>query len=194
MSSIQRTHAAIKALTARLLPKFEARETPAAPTTFISKGGITMKTQYFWIIGIGLILLGSAFAFFQEDIDQHGSCIHCGMDRQIFAHSRMLIEYDDGSTVGLCSLHCAAVELEAKSVKAPKKILVADYNSKVLIDAKKAFWVLGGSKKGVMTKTAKWAFERKEKAEGFIRVNGGELINFDQAMKAAQAELSAKKE
>lgn len=42
-----------------------------------------------------------------------------------------------------------------------------------LIDAEKAFWVIGGSKPGVMTKRAKWAFEKKEAADKFMLDNGG---------------------
>jgi len=49
--------------------------------------------------------------FAQEDIKQSPSCKYCGMDRQKFDFSRMLIGYDDGTSTGVCSLHCAAVEL-----------------------------------------------------------------------------------
>jgi nitrous oxide reductase accessory protein NosL len=37
---------------------------------------------------------------------------------------------------------------------------VSDYNTNRLIDAKKAYWVVGGNKSGIMTKRAKWAFEK----------------------------------
>lgn len=39
--------------------------------------------------------------------------------------------------------------------------MVGDYNTKRLIDAEKAVWVIGGGKQGVMTKRAKWAFEKR---------------------------------
>lgn len=39
------------------------------------------------------------------DVASHAACQHCGMDREKFAHSRMLIEYDDGTTAATCSLH-----------------------------------------------------------------------------------------
>ena len=132
-----------------------------------------------------------AFAQAQEDIQKYSSCKFCGMNRQQFAHSRMLIEYDDASTVGTCSIHCAAVDLAINLDKTPKAIQVGDYNSKALIDAEKASWVMGGSKMGVMTKRAKWAFEKKESAEKFIKENGGGIATFDEAMKAAYEDMYA---
>jgi hypothetical protein len=34
-----------------------------------------------------------------------------GMEQEKFGHTWMVIEYEDGTTTGLCSMHCAAVEL-----------------------------------------------------------------------------------
>jgi len=68
-------------------------------------------------------------------------------------------------------------------------VKVGDFNSKKLIDAEKAFWVIGGNKPGVMTKKAKWAFENKADAEKFIAENGGSLSTFDEAMKAAYEDM-----
>src|SRR5512136_3014785 len=86
------------------------------------------------------------------DVAHHMNCTYCGMDRAKFAQSRMLIEYDDGSAVATCSIHCAAVDLANNIDKTPKAIMVGDCGTKELIDAEKAFWVIGGSKPGVMTK------------------------------------------
>ena len=46
-------------------------------------------------------------------------CKYCGMNREKFGHSRMLIEYDDGLSVGTCSVHCAAVDLARNIGKTP---------------------------------------------------------------------------
>ena len=137
------------------------------------------------VLFIGMLVLAQA----QEDTQKHPSCKYCGMNRQQFAHSRIFIEYDDASTVGTCSIHCAAVDLAINIDKTPKALQVGDYNSKVLIDAERASWVIGGSKMGVMTKRAKWAFEKKEDAEKFIKENGGETATFDVAMKAAYEDM-----
>ena len=150
-----------------------------------------MRRRGLLILATGLFFLTGMFAFAeaQEDIQKHSSCKYCGMNRQQFAHSRVLIEYDDASTVGTCSIHCAAVDLAINIDKTPKAIQVGEYNSKALIDAEKASWVIGGSKMGVMTKRAKWAFDKKEDAEKFIKENGGENATFDVAMKAAYEDM-----
>lgn len=127
----------------------------------------------------------------QEDSQKHPSCKYCGMDRGEFAYSRVFIEYDDASTVGTCSIHCAAIEFALNIDKTPKTIQVGDYNLKALIDAEKAFWVIGGSKPGVMTKRPKWAFGKKEDAETFIKENGGNMATFDVAMKTAYEDMYA---
>jgi copper chaperone NosL len=133
------------------------------------------------------VLAVTVFAL--DDIKQSPSCKHCGMDRQKFDFSRMLIEYEDGTSIGVCSLHCAAVELAMNIDKTPKAIKVADFTTKNLIDAEKSFWVLGGAKPGVMSKKGKWAFEKKDEAEAFIKTNGGALTSFDDAIKVAYNDM-----
>ncbi len=137
------------------------------------------------VLGFGTV----APAQSADDIAKHPSCKYCGMDRNQFAHSRMLIEYDDGTSVGLCSIHCAAVDLSLNIDKTPQSIQVGDYKTKKLIEAEAATWVLGGNKPGVMSKRAKWAFEGKEDAQGYVKENGGELVVLDDAMKASYEDM-----
>ncbi len=147
------------------------------------------------ILGIFLfssIFLAGTYCLAMDKVEAPESCTHCGMDRTKFAHSRMLIEYADGTSVGLCSLNCAAIELDGSKGKEVKSIQVADYNSKKLIDAKKAFWVIGGEKKGVMTMTAKWAFEKKADADQFISQYGGKPGTFDEALNLARQDKRGK--
>ena len=124
-----------------------------------------------------------------NDISKAPSCPLCGMDRNKFNFSRVFIVYDDGSTFGACSLHCAAIDMAVNIDKAPVKIWVGDYNTKGLIDAEEAFWVIGGKKMGVMTKRAKWAFATKKEAEKFTQQFGGELSNFEGAAKACYEDM-----
>lgn len=134
------------------------------------------------------LILGSVLVCAAEKVEQPESCTKCGMDRTAFAHSRMLVVYEDGTSVGTCSLHCTATEMKGASDKKIQSIKVADYTTKKLIDAKSATWVIGGRKKGVMTPVAKWAFAGKQDAEAFVRENGGSLATFDEALKKAEAE------
>jgi nitrous oxide reductase accessory protein NosL len=124
-----------------------------------------------------------------DDIKQYPSCKYCGMDREKFGHTRMLIEYDDGTTEGTCSVHCTAVDLSLNIDKTPKAILVGDFNTKKLIDAENASWVIVDGKPGVMTQRAKWAFATKEDAEAYIKENGGKLASFDEVMKTTYEDM-----
>lgn len=150
-----------------------------------------MQTRKILIGCIVMFAFAATLALAQEpnDIQKQPSCKYCGMDREKFAHSRMLIDYDDGSILGTCSIHCAAVDLALNIDKTPKALWVGDHGSKVLVDAEKASWVIGGSKPGVMTKRAKWAFGNKDDAEQFIKENGGEIATFDQAMRATYEDM-----
>lgn len=138
-----------------------------------------------------VFLLTGGLLFAQEDIQKLKACTYCGMDRGQYAHSRMLIVYDDGTEVGTCSIHCAAADLGVNLDKTPKTIQVGDYNTKKLIDAEKAVWVIGGGKPGVMSKQAKWAFEKEADARAFMQTNGGTLATFDEAIKAAYEDMYA---
>jgi copper chaperone NosL len=42
---------------------------------------------------------------------------------------------------------------------------------------------------GVMTKRAKWAFEKKEDAQKFMAENGGKTASFEESMKAAYEDM-----
>ncbi len=136
------------------------------------------------------LIVGAASAQ-EDDVKKHPACKYCGMDREKFAHSRFFVEFEDGSTQGTCSLHCAAVDFALNIDKTPKTFQVGDYGTKKLIDAEKAFWVIGGGKPGAMTKRAKWAFAAKEDADKFIAANGGSLATFEQVFKAAYEDMYA---
>jgi len=150
-----------------------------------------MKIQEIMLsILVGFVFLAApAFAQPREDIQKHKSCQYCGMDRGSFDFSRMVLNYADNTSVAVCSLHCAAVDLANNIDKTPTSITVGDFNTKELIDAEKAFWIIGGSKPGVMSKRGKWAFAKKEDAEGFMKSNGGNPADFETAMKAAYEDM-----
>jgi copper chaperone NosL len=150
-----------------------------------------MKNRILSILVIAYVLSICGVAFGEADIQKNPSCKYCGMDRAQFAYSRMFVEYDDGTSLGTCSIHCLGIELVMNFDKTPRFLKVGDFNSKKLIDAEKAFWVIGGNKTGVMTKRAKWAFEKKTDADKFIGENGGSLSTFDEAMKATYEDMYA---
>jgi copper chaperone NosL len=139
------------------------------------------------MLSLSMCLVGVSLA--QDDIKKHPSCKYCGMDREKFAYSRFYVEYEGGSTEGTCSIHCAAIDFALNIDKTPKTMSVGDYNTKKLVDAERAVWVIGGNKPGVMTRRAKWAFGNKPDAEKFIAENGGQLATFGQAFKASYEDM-----
>jgi nitrous oxide reductase accessory protein NosL len=137
---------------------------------------------------IFFIILTVAPSFASEKVEPPSECGQCGMDRDTFAHGRMLIEYADGTSSGTCSLNCAAVEMNVNKGKKVKSLKVADYISKKLIDAKGAIWVIGGSQPGIMTEMPKWAFKKKDDARRFIKEYGGRITGYDEALNLALLE------
>lgn len=150
-----------------------------------------MVKRYISHMAVISLLLFSGIGYGQnrEDIHLQKECRYCGMDRGSFDFSRMLIGYDDGTTTAICSIRCAAVDMANNIGRTPINISVGDFNSRELIDAEKAHWVIGGSRPGVMSHRGKWAFEKKEGAEEFVRQNGGTLVGFEEAIKAAYEDM-----
>jgi nitrous oxide reductase accessory protein NosL len=142
------------------------------------------------ILAVVLFCIVRTGAFAQSDIEDHRSCAHCGMDRKAYGYSRMLVQYEDGTVVGVCSLHCAVVELGANQSRTVKALFVADRDTRTLIDAEKAIWVMGGRKRGVMTQQPKWAFQSQDGAEAFIKANGGKIVTLAEALAAAREEAA----
>jgi nitrous oxide reductase accessory protein NosL len=152
-----------------------------------SRGLNRMKKIWMFVT----LLLSLATICYAADIkvEAPADCEKCGMNRTKFAQSRMIVTYADGSSTGTCSINCAIVD-QKKSKKEVKSFQVGDYNSKKLIDAKNAAWVIGGTKKGVMTPVAKWAFVEKKDADAFIKANAGSAASFDDVVKATEKELA----
>lgn len=143
-----------------------------------------------WLSLLIILSLATVCLAAETKVEAPDACVHCGMDRTKFGHSRMIVSYSDGSSAGTCSINCVVTDMQKNKGKTVKSFQVADYNSRKLIDAKTANWVIGGSKKGVMTKVAKWAFAEKKDADAFVKANGGKLSSFDEALKASEGEQS----
>ena len=150
--------------------------------------GLIMKYITLILSMLVLVPLAAAALIIVETPEK---CSQCGMDRTVFAHSRMLISYTDGTGAGICSLYCAITEMRRDKKKLISSLMVADYSTHKLIDSETAHWVVGGSQNGVMTSEAKWAFAGREEAQRFVKEHGGKLRSFDQALDAASTEVIA---
>jgi copper chaperone NosL len=135
------------------------------------------------ILGLYVLSIASISAGFAETDEQ--SCFYCGMYRSKFEHSWVIITQEDGHSVGVCSIHCAAIDMALHTEKTIRRITAGAYNTKKQINADRAYWVIGGDLMGVMTVRAKWAFETKEDADNFMKKHGGRSANFREVIKAA---------
>ncbi|NVO00916.1 MAG: nitrous oxide reductase accessory protein NosL [Geobacteraceae bacterium] len=145
---------------------------------------------HFCLLTVCLLLLTGQAASAHEDITRRRSCSSCGMDRKMYGYSRMLITYADGGETGVCSLHCAVTEMNTSNGRTVEALQVADRNTHLLIPAEKAFWVIGGKKRGVMTQQAKWAFATKEAAGKFVADYGGTIVPWEKALEAARKDAA----
>ncbi len=131
----------------------------------------------------------------QDDIRKYPTCPYCGMSRQQFHHSRVLVQYADDLPDATCSLHCAALSLSLNIDRGPKAIFVADTEAnadvKPLIEAGKATFLVGSSLPGVMTKRSKLAYGSEAAAKAAQAAHGGELMDFDKALLAAHTDMAA---
>ncbi len=121
-------------------------------------------------------------------------CPYCGMDRKQFHKARMLVQYSDGLLEGTCSLHCAAIGLSLHVDREPVGIWVGDNGAAgevvPLVEVDRATFLVGSKLPGVMTVTSKVAFGTSAAAKAAQAAQGGELLNFDQALSAAYADMS----
>ena len=136
--------------------------------------------------------LGGGPATASGDIGAHPECVRCGMDRDGFGYSRMLVRFEDGTEVGTCSLNCAVGAVRDGEGSAVRSWKVADYDTRELLEAAEATWVIGGTKPGVMTNVPKWAFGKRPDAEAFVARHGGRLATWEEARTAAEEELAAR--
>ena len=141
---------------------------------------------------LALVGLSGTTVRAQDDIDEHRACAVCGMDRKAYGYSRMLVRYADGSRTGVCSLRCAVVDMDAHKDRQVASLHVADRTTRVLVDADKAVWVMGGQKRGVMTSKPKWAFATEAAARSFVQDYGGTITPWAAVLAAAREEAIPK--
>jgi len=117
-------------------------------------------------------------------------CPICGMKLPMYYKTNHAAILSDGTKKQYCSIRCLAVDFPAiKDRLQAVQVVAAD--TEKLIDAKKAFYVIGSEIQGTMTTTSKIAFSTKESALAFQKEFGGELGDFDAAFKSANDSLES---
>lgn len=109
--------------------------------------------------------------------ENRDSCVICGMNLVTFYKTSHTAETKSGTKRQYCSLHCVVEDNEINKTDLVN-VKVVDTNSLKFIRADKAFYVVGSSKPGTMTRTSKYAFAKKSEAEAFAKEFGGKVMNF----------------
>ncbi len=126
-----------------------------------------------------------------KEFEKYPRCPYCGMVRKQWSHTRHLIQYDDDSTEGTCSIHCASLSLGLNMDRAPKNIWVGDAGSdaeiKPLIKVEDAHYAIDPSKPGTMSATRKWAYADAAKAAS---VGAERVVPFEEALETAYAGMA----
>lgn len=113
-------------------------------------------------------------------------CDNCGMDRNKWARTRHEFRNSKGAFY-VCSINCVAA-LSIKTKTHPMDVKVAEYlKPDNMLDAEKAFYVVGSTAPGTMSPISKAAFSVKEEAEKFAVKYGGTVMDFEGALNAARA-------
>ncbi|SHO80318.1 hypothetical protein MNB_SV-15-644 [hydrothermal vent metagenome] len=115
-------------------------------------------------------------------------CPICGMTLKMFYKTNYSAVDEHNNTKQFCSIHCLADAIINNNAKL-SDIKVVDTISLKFIDAKKAFFVVGSTKKGTMSMVSKYAFKFNEDAQKFAKEFGGDVVKFDIAYKIASDEL-----
>jgi len=115
-------------------------------------------------------------------------CPECGMTLHMFYKTNHVGVTKNGKVKQYCSLHCL-VEDKIKNHRHFKNKKVVDVTSLKFINVGKAFYVVGSSKKGTMSKKSKYAFKNKADAEAFAKKFGGKVVRFKKAYKIASKAL-----
>ncbi len=114
------------------------------------------------------------------------SCSVCGMKLPMFYKTNHAAKDSKGETKQYCSIHCL-VDHKHSEKTTDEGVVAVD--TLKFIDAKKAFYVIASKKKGTMSKVSKYAFSTKEKAQEFVKNNGGKMASYEQAVVEAKKDF-----
>lgn len=156
------------------------------------------------LLSLGLVLSLPSFA---KEVDpkfkvakgkpeliQQGSekafCPVCAMSvKHNYKTSHGVVAADAKDNRQYCSVRCVLVD--GKHTHEGHKHVVTDAKTEKLIDAATATYVVGSKVPGTMSKVSKIGFASKADAESFKADFGGEIMNYDAMMAAAQDSLKS---
>jgi nitrous oxide reductase accessory protein NosL len=119
---------------------------------------------------------------------QKNSCIICGMDLAKFYKTSHIADTKSGITKQYCSIHCVVQDNEINKTDL-KNLQVVDNTTLKFISSHKAYYVVGSSKPGTMSRTSKYAFAKKSDANAFVKKFGGKIMNLNDTYTVAMKDF-----
>ena len=117
-------------------------------------------------------------------------CPICGMNIKMFYKTSHISKLHNHKDRQYCSLRCLTVDMQEHKIDT-KGIRVVDAKTQKYINAEKAFYVVGSSVRGTMSRVSKLAFEREEDAKEFIKKYKGKIVSFESALSMAKSSLES---
>jgi nitrous oxide reductase accessory protein NosL len=116
-----------------------------------------------------------------EGVTGRQECSICGMWIDQYDRTRHVAIMKDGKAEHYCSFACAAkgIEIHKGDIKALK---TADFSTKSLIDADKAYYLEGSNIPGIMSYISRIAFASRAEVQEFQQRYGGSIVTLRQAL------------
>ena len=115
-------------------------------------------------------------------------CPNCGMMINMWARTRHSFHHPEGEFT-TCSIRCLADKTVSSGADADNVQVALYLDPDTMIPAEQASYVIGSSAPGTMTMKSKIAFADNASAEQFSASYGGKVVDFQEALAEAKAEL-----
>lgn len=130
-----------------------------------------------------------------HEFEKYPKCPYCGMNRREHHRTRMLVQYSDDLSDGVCSIHCLSLSLGLNIDREPKHIWGPDYASHQepapLLTVDQLTYLVGAELRHAMTKRSKHSFSSSEIAGEFQSRHGGTLARFDDALRESYLDMAS---
>jgi copper chaperone NosL len=130
-----------------------------------------------------------------NEFEKYPKCPYCGMNRKEHHRTRMLVQYSDELSDGVCSIHCLSLSLGLNIDREPKNIWGPDFASthdtSPLLPVDLLTYLVGAELKHAMTKRSKHSFASAKVAKEFQDKHGGVLAKFDNALRESYLDMAS---
>ena len=130
----------------------------------------------------------------QDELSKYPKCPYCGMDRREHHTTRMLVQYSDDLSDGVCSIHCLALSLALNIDREPKHIWGPDYAAgsepRPLLEVEQLHYLIGAKLPHAMTARSKHSFATVAQLLETQTRHGGEQADFGAALEATYLDMS----